>query len=151
MSTWFPATILVLAVRLIPVPINTKKTCKDAKKSLTEHQAGMIDAFPRSILAIYIKCRPRSHRSNNTKSFFPPYATVYLPRSDWVYWCGGCVKEKEMEIVSVCWVYLPAMNRVSCILVISWKSRRCCDSLPEGLPLNTGYLRESVKTTHTCC
>lgn len=150
MSKWFPTTILVLAVRLIPVPINTKKTCKDAKKSLTEHQASLIDTFLRSILAIYIYIRygPRSHRSNNTKSFFLLLTPLFTcQRSDWVCWCGGCVKEKERwrVCVYVC-VYLPAMNRVSCILVISWKSRRCCDSLPEGRPLNTGYLRETVKT-----
>lgn len=153
MSRWFPATIFVLAVRLIPVPINTKKTCKDAKKSLTEHQAGMIDASPGSIVAIYIRCRPSSHRTNNTKSFLPPLMPLFTCQGATEYiGVGGCVNEKEKQTEIACVeFYLPAMNSVSCILVISWKSRRCCDSLPEGLPLNTGYLRETVKTSHTCC
>lgn len=117
MSNWFPATILVLALRLIPVPINTKKTCKDAKKSLTGRQAGMIDAFPGSILPIYIKCRPRSHRSNNTKSFFSPLLRHCLPAKEWLsvlVW-GGCVKERQrwcVEFTCQRWTECP----------VSWSS-----------------------------
>lgn len=98
MSKWFPAATLVLVAGLILVSINTKKTCKDAKKSLTEPRASMMDTFPGSILAIYLRCRPRSHSSNNIKSFFP-YATVYLPK-EWlsVLEWGMCEREMEMEL-----------------------------------------------------
>lgn len=71
-----------LATSSISMTINTeKRTCKDAKKALTMHGAGVIDTFRRSIAAMYVRRRPRSHRSNNTKSFFSsPYTTVYLPK-----------------------------------------------------------------------
>lgn len=66
---------VVLVVRLIPLPINSKKKCKDAKKSLTARQAGKIDAFTGSIPAIYIRCTTRSQRSNNAKSSPSPHPT----------------------------------------------------------------------------
>lgn len=78
---------VVLVVRLIPLPINSKKKCKDAKKSLTARQAGKIDAFTGSIPAIYIRCTTRSQRSNNAKSSPSPHPTPLchcLPAKEWL-------------------------------------------------------------------
>lgn len=78
---------VVLVVRLIPLPINSKKKCKDAKKSLTARQAGKIDAFTGSIPAIYIRCTTRSQRSNNAKSspFLHPTPLCHcLPAKEWL-------------------------------------------------------------------
>lgn len=108
-SKWFAATILVLALRLISLSINTKKTCKDAEKSLTACQADVIDALTGSILAVYIRCRPGSHRSNNTKSFL-----------SWRW--RMCQREKQQtgeEAVCLC-VTLTCQQWTEC--PVSWSS-----------------------------
>lgn len=100
---------VVLVVRLIPLPINSKKKCKDAKKSLTARQAGKMDPFTGSIPAIYIRCTTRSRRPNIAKSFPPPLYHC-LPAKEWLSVLvrgGGCVKG------SVCVLNLPASDEQS--------------------------------------
>ena len=106
-----------------PVPINTQKTCKDAKNPVTERQAGMTDLSPGSMLPIYIRRRPRSHRSNNTKSFLPPFTPLFTCQGMTEYIGVGDVwkskRERERErkddgdswlCVWVCVLSLPASD-----------------------------------------
>lgn len=85
---------------------------KDAKKSLQARQVAMMDAFPRSIWAVSFRCRAGSHRSNNTKSFFTRMP-VYLPKTDRVCWCGGCVKRNDNRRNKLCVLNSPASDEQS--------------------------------------